>query len=81
MSVTTQKLDEFHSYVQSRLVQSDPPESLQECLDQSRRERDEEDVVNEIRIATTEIEAGAGVSLDQAGRRLREELSGYGQAR
>ena len=81
MSVTTQELDEFHSYVQSRLVQSDPPESLQECLDQWRRERDEEDVVNEIRIATTEIEAGMGISLDQATRRLRDELSWYGRTR
>ena len=81
MSVTLHELDEFHIYVQSRLAQPHPPVSLQECLDQWRRERVEQDVVNDIRTATTEIEAGMGVSLDQAGRRLREELGWYGQSR
>jgi hypothetical protein len=81
MSVTPQELDEFHSYVQSRLDQSNPPESLQECLDQWRRERDEEDVLNDIQVATTEIEAGMGLPLDQATHQLREELSWYGRSR
>ncbi len=80
MSVTSQELDQFHVYAQSRLGQPHPPESLQDCLNQWRCERDEADLVNDLQIATTEIEAGAGMPLDQAARQLREELSWYGQA-
>ena len=78
MGVTPQELEQFHDYVQAKLGQPQPPESLQECLNQWQQDRDEAEAVDDIREALTEIEAGAGVSLADAAVHLRQELSWYG---
>ena len=81
MAITLNELDEFHSYARSQLDRPQPPESIQECLTQWRRECEEADVVRDIQTASREIEAGAGVSLEQAEQQLRGELSWFGPAR
>ena len=78
MAVTHQELEQFHQYAQSKLGQPQPPETLQECLNEWRQDREEAAVVNDLQQALADIEAGAGVSLADAETRLRQDLHWYG---
>ena len=78
MPVTPHELEQFHDYVQARLEQSRPPESLQECLNQWCRDQAETEIVDDLQQAMTEIDAGAGIDLNDATTQLRAELSWYG---
>lgn len=77
MPVTPHELEQFHDYVQARLEQPRPPESLQECLNQWRRELEEAEVVDDLQRAMTEIDAGTGISLNDATSQMRAKLSWY----
>lgn len=79
MAVTQQELEQFHDYVQAKLGQPEPPESLQECLNQWSQGREEADAVDDIREAMAEIEAGKGVTLSEASALLRHDLHWYGK--
>ncbi len=79
MAVTQQELKQFHDYVLAKLVQPEPPASLQDCLAQWQRNREEADTDDDLRQAMAEIDAGVGVSWDDAAARLRQSLSWYGQ--
>ena len=79
MAVTQQELEQFHRFAQSKLSQSQPPDSLQECLNQWRREREETECVNDLQAARAEIDAGLGISLEDASEELRNNLLWYGR--
>ena len=77
MAVTHLELEQFHEYVQAKLGQPEPPESLQECLNQWRQDREEAEAVDDVRTAMAEISAGAGVPLSEAMDLLRHDLNWY----
>ncbi len=79
MPVTPHELELFQDYVRARLGQPQPPESLQECLNQWRRDQQEAKVVDDLQHAIMEIDAGAGITLDDAVLQLRTSLHWYGQ--
>jgi hypothetical protein len=74
MPVTRQEIDSFHQFAHSQLGTSQPPESLQDCLNQYRQQREYEETVADLRQAKSESEAGLGIPLEEAAELLREEL-------
>lgn len=65
MTVTKQQLDSFHRFASER-IQSQPASSLDELLDQWRREAEESETVADIQQGLREYADGKARSVDEA---------------
>jgi predicted transcriptional regulator len=76
MPTTLDEIERFSRFAQERVHQSDPPPTLEECLEMWRAEREREETVASIRRGKEDIAAGRSMSLEEMDRRIRQEF-GY----